>query len=226
LFTLGQWSRSVVYLTGIDQLVSVMQPSSWNLLFLSLGTLILPMFTMGAIMMVHGRMMSKAISDANHDFLTGAWSRRAFFEFANRELTRSRRVQRPLSLLIFDVDHFKHINDTYGHATGDHVLIELVTHVEQEIRSIDYIARMGGEEFAVLLPEVDTYGAMIVAERLRSRLDTNLAAELASVTEKVPYTVSIGVATYDGHETMAELMHRADIALYEAKASGRNIVVQ
>lgn len=226
LFTLGQWSRSVVYLTGIDQLASVMQPSSWNLLFLSLGTLILPMFTMGAIMMVHGRMMSKAISDANHDFLTGAWSRRAFFEFANRELTRSRRVQRPLSLLIFDVDHFKQINDTYGHATGDHVLIELVTHVEQEIRSIDYIARMGGEEFAVMLPEVDVYGAMIVAERLRSRLDTNLAAELASVTEKVPYTVSIGVATYDGHETMAELMHRADIALYEAKAGGRNIVVQ
>src|SRR5690606_17434775 len=144
LFTLGQWSRSVVYLTGIDQLVSVMQPSSWNLLFLSLGTLILPMFTMGAIMMVHDRMMSKAIEDANHDFLTGAWSRRAFFEFATRELTRARRMQRSLSLLVFDVDHFKRINDTHGHAAGDRVLVEIVARAELEIRSMDYIARMGG----------------------------------------------------------------------------------
>src|SRR5690606_31734712 len=224
LFAIGQWSRSAVYWTGVDQLASTMQASSWNLLFLSLGTLMLPIFTMGAIMMVHDRMMSKAIEDANHDFLTGAWSRRAFFEFATRELTRARRMQRSLSLLVFDVDHFKRINDTHGHAAGDRVLVEIVARTELEIRSMDYIARMGGEEFAVLLPEVDAAAAIAVAERLRIRLGTQTSAEPATIAA-VPYTVSVGVATHDGRETMAELMHRADMALYAAKSSGRNIVV-
>lgn len=224
LFAIGQWSRSVVYWTGADHLTSTMQGSNWNLLFLSLGTLMLPIFTMGAIMMVHDRMMSKAIEDANHDFLTGAWSRRAFFEFATRELTRARRMQRSLSLLVFDVDHFKRINDTHGHAAGDRVLVEIVARAELEIRSMDYIARMGGEEFAVLLPEVDAAAAIAVAERLRIRLGTQTAADPATIAA-VPYTVSVGVATHDGRETMAELMHRADMALYAAKSGGRNIVV-
>ncbi|MDQ7968379.1 MAG: GGDEF domain-containing protein [Oxalicibacterium faecigallinarum] len=229
LFFIGYGLRAVVYMTGTDHLVSAMQASSWNLLFLSLGTLVMPLLTMGAIMMVHDRMLSKAIQDANHDFLTGAWTRRAFFEFAERELLRAKRMKRSLSLLMFDVDYFKRINDTYGHATGDNVLIDIVERAQLEIRNIDYIARMGGEEFSILLPEADANAALAIAERLRARLNSGTSIVISpgqqSTEKTVPYTVSIGVATHRADEGIIALMHRADIALYSAKAAGRNIVI-
>jgi len=229
LFFIGFGVRAIIYLTGTDHLVSAMQASSWNLVFLSFGTLVLPILTMGAIMMVHDRMMSKAIQDANHDFLTGAWTRRAFFEFAERELLRAKRMKRSLSLLMFDVDYFKRINDTYGHATGDNVLIDIVERAQLEIRNIDYISRMGGEEFSILLPEADANAAFAIAERLRSRLSAGSSIVITpglDATEKtVPYTVSIGVATHQSDESIVALMHRADIALYSAKAAGRNVVI-
>ena len=220
----GHWFRGMIYATGADVLSSNIQASTWNVLFLSIGTLVLPVFTMGAVMMVHDRMMAKAKEDANRDFLTGAWSRRAFFEFAEREVLRVARNGRALSLLLFDVDYFKRINDTWGHATGDRVLLEIVQRAEQEIRSMDYIARLGGEEFAVLLPEVDAPSALTVAERLRAALETRAGGETSKVN--VSYTVSIGVATLQAPESIAELLHRADIALYDAKAAGRNRVMQ
>jgi diguanylate cyclase (GGDEF)-like protein len=204
-------------------------------MFLSIGTLVMPIFTMGAVMMVHDKMMRKAQDDANRDFLTGAWSRRAFFEFAERELLRVQRNGRAVSLMLFDVDHFKRINDTWGHAVGDRVLLEIVQRAEREIRSMDYLARLGGEEFAVLLPEVGEMGARAVADRLRATLEIPTASDpgaspvQANLTDSapysVPYTVSIGVATRQPSESIAELLHRADVALYEAKAGGRNQVV-
>ncbi|WP_293777424.1 GGDEF domain-containing protein [uncultured Oxalicibacterium sp.] len=229
LFAIGHACRGLVYWSGTDQLVSTMQASSWNLLFLSLGTLMQPVLTMGAIMMVHDRMMAKAVEDANHDFLTGAWSRRAFFEFTERELARATRLKRPLSLLVFDVDYFKQINDAQGHATGDNVLIDIVERARLEIRSIDYIARMGGDEFSILLPEADAEAASAIAERVRSRLSGGTSLTISSAREAFvhatpSYTVSIGVATRLNDENMADLMHRADMALYEAKAKGRNAV--
>jgi diguanylate cyclase (GGDEF)-like protein len=195
--------------------------------FLSIGTLVMPIFTMGAVMMVHDKMMSKAQDDANRDFLTGAWSRRAFFEFAERELLRVQRNGRPMSLMLFDVDHFKRINDTWGHAVGDRVLLEIVQRANREVRSMDYLARLGGEEFAVLLPEVGESGARVAADRLRAALETVSPGEsdAPSAQAGLAYTVSIGVATRQEPESIADLLHRADIALYEAKASGRNRVV-
>lgn len=227
LFGLGHCFRGAVYATRADVLTSTLQASGWNLLFLSIGTLVLPVFTMGAVMMVHDRMMAKALDDANRDFLTGAWSRRAFFEFAEREFLRVQRTQRALTLLVFDVDHFKRINDRFGHAAGDRVLVEIVQRAGQEIRSVDYLARIGGEEFAVLLPEVDQSAGSAVAERLRTVLETNPAGENANGDPQggAAYSVSIGVATLGKTESIFELLARADAALYQAKAAGRNTVV-
>lgn len=227
LFGMGHCVRGVVYATRTDVLTSTFQASAWNLAFLSIGTLVLPVFTMGAVMMVHDRMMAKAWEDANRDFLTGAWSRRAFFECAEREFRRVQRTGRALTLLVFDVDHFKRINDRFGHAAGDQVLVEIVQRAGREIRSVDYLARIGGEEFAVLLPEVDRAAGLAVAERLRIVLERNASA--GSTDRHAPdgaaYSVSIGAATLDGAESISELLKRADEALYQAKAAGRNTVI-
>lgn len=222
LFGLVHWLRGIVYGTGLDYTASLLQSSGWNLLFLSLGILVLPVFTMAAVMMVHDKMMEQAIAAANRDFLTGAWSRRAFFEFAERELVRAKRTGRALSLLLFDVDYFKRINDAHGHAAGDRVLQDIVQRTEKEIRGMDCVARVGGEEFAVLLPEISAPSALVVAERLRTVLAQ--PPDNAHV-RSVACTVSIGVATRMEGESINELMRRADIALYAAKAGGRDMVV-
>jgi diguanylate cyclase (GGDEF)-like protein len=216
---LGYLVRSVIYLTHTAEMTSLLQPSPWNLVFLAIGTFVMPVLTFGAVMMVHDTMMEKAEHAANRDFLTGAWSRRAFFEIAEREMARSQRTGRDLSLLLLDVDNFKHINDTFGHPTGDQVLIEVVLRAESVIRCIDYFFRTGGEEFAALLPETSRSAALVVAERLRAALERKPGLTLAS------YTVSIGVATLHGTESYHDVMRRADAALYAAKATGRNRVV-
>lgn len=214
--------RGIVHGSNIEQLSSAFQSSPVNLLFISMGTMVIPVFSMGIIMIVHNRMMEQAMAAANRDFLTGAWSRRAFFELAERELVRVRRTGRALSLLLFDVDHFKQINDTHGHAVGDRVLQEIVQRAEKEIRAMDCIARVGGEEFAVLLPETDAASAMVIAERLRLTL---AASPDSAQIRLVPCTVSIGMAVRSEQESVADLMRRADAALYAAKAGGRNRIV-
>lgn len=217
---IGHAVRSIVYLADTGAQTSLLQPSASNLFFLSLGNFVLPVLTFGAVMMVHDRMMAKAEHAANRDFLTGAWSRRAFFELAERELARTKRNRRSLALLLLDVDYFKRINDTVGHAAGDKVLTDVVAHAEVAIRHVDYLARIGGEEFAVLLPETERSAAMHVAERLRKALERPATTGLG-----VAYTVSIGLATWRGDESFHELMSRADAALYAAKEAGRNRVV-
>jgi diguanylate cyclase (GGDEF)-like protein len=219
-------ARALVYGVGADAMTSLFQPSFWNLLFLSVGTLAFPILTLGAVMMVHDRMMTKAEDVANRDFLTGAWSRRALFEIAERELARAARTGQKLSLLVFDVDYFKMINDTHGHAIGDQVLIDIASKVGPAIRSIDYFARIGGEEFAVLLPDTEFSYAFMVAERLRESLERQApAGSSAGEPVAAAYTVSIGVAVLQDAESFHQLMRRADAALYRAKASGRNLVI-
>ena len=196
---------------------------AWSVAFLALGTLALPALTLGAVMMANAQVIREAAHAADHDFLTGAWSRRAFFTFAEHEHARAGRIGTALSVLVFDADHFKRINDTHGHATGDRVLRDMVTHAQEVIRKIDYCARLGGEEFAVLLPDTDHQAALEVAARLRTALDGSL--QLAPSGTPVGYTVSIGAATLAPGETLAALLARADAALYAAKAGGRNRVV-
>ncbi len=157
------------------------------------------------------------------DWLTGLYNRRHFETLAQAELARSQRYMRPLTLLMLDIDHFKDVNDTYGHATGDRVLQALATVCLATKRDADVAARLGGEEFALLLPETTAGAAAQFAERLRQQI-----RDCAPVVngEKLPITVSIGIAgsslTTSG---VQPLLNNADQALYEAKRSGRNRVV-
>jgi diguanylate cyclase (GGDEF)-like protein len=173
-------------------------------------------------MMANAELIARAQHAADHDHLTGARSRRAFFELAARERSRALRAASPLSLLLFDVDHFKRINDTHGHATGDRVLADIVERAGAAVRNIDVVARLGGEEFAVLLPDTAEDTALLVAERLRHALDR---APDGAARIEAGYTVSIGVATLDPDESIEAMLSRADAALYAAKAGGRNTVV-
>ena len=156
------------------------------------------------------------------DHLTGLANRRAFFEAAEHELHRWQRVPRPLSLAIIDADHFKGVNDRHGHAAGDAVLRHLAAALGASFRALDIVARVGGEEFAVLLIGTPQEGAEAVAERL---CRTVAAQRVRFGDEEISYTVSVGVATMtEGVATVEELMKRADAALYRAKAAGRDRV--
>lgn len=159
---------------------------------------------------------------ATTDPLTGACNRRHFLELANGELERARRYERSLSVLMLDVDHFKHINDTHGHAVGDKALEALVTACRGTLRGSDLLGRLGGEEFAVLLPETDVNAAFEVAERLRAAVS---AIVLDTPNGPVGITVSVGVsAVWLTEVFMEKPLIRADQALYRAKAEGRNRV--
>jgi diguanylate cyclase (GGDEF)-like protein len=156
------------------------------------------------------------------DHLTGVANRRAFFEAAELELGRNRRAPRPTALILVDADHFKAINDRHGHAGGDAVLRQLGQTLAATFRQVDVVARVGGEEFAVLLPSSDLEGALAVAERLRALV---AASPVPFEGTRIPCTISAGVAVCDGEKLGLEaLMKRADQALYAAKASGRDRV--
>lgn len=223
----GHMIRSAIYLFNTGEIVSLLQPTGWNLFFVSAGTFIIPVFGICAMLLAHDALMAHAEHAANRDFLTGAWSRRAFFAMADREQAISLRHDRPLSLLLLDVDHFKQINDRFGHAVGDEVLIDLVTHATAMVRNVDYLGRVGGEEFAFLLPETDSEFGTIVAERLRAALDRSIPVSAGRRSPLVlHYTVSMGLATLKESEDFPSLMRRADRALYEAKQRGRNCFVR
>ena len=217
-------ARGVIFMLAANVPSSLLQPSPWNLFFLSASTLVMPVMTLGAIMMVHATLMAKSEHAANRDYLTGAWSRRAFFQHAQRELKRAANHGSGLALLLIDADHFKEINDCFGHAAGDRVLVDIVRKGQALLRNTDRLGRIGGEEFAVLLTQVDRRAALAFAERLRATLQTQPAAELCE-NQVAPYTVSIGVATLQAAESFPALMRRADAALYQAKAAGRNRVM-
>jgi two-component system, cell cycle response regulator len=156
------------------------------------------------------------------DGLTGANNRRFFTEFLEREMARCQRHGRPLSLLLFDIDHFKRVNDDFGHLSGDEVLREVADRVREQVRREDCFARYGGEEFAVVLTETDLEAAREFAERLRERID---AHEFKVGSESIAITISVGVAAMGGdRREPADFIAAVDAHLYEAKAAGRNRV--
>ena len=157
------------------------------------------------------------------DGLTGAHNKRYFIEFIEREIARCSRHRRPLSLLMFDIDHFKQVNDTRGHLTGDYVLKEMSARLLGRIRKEELLARYGGEEFAVVLPETGHEGAMYFGEQIR-QIVANTPFEYDG--DRFYVTISVGVYTLTG-ENMDPLtfIKRADDNLYRAKHSGRNRVV-
>ncbi len=157
------------------------------------------------------------------DALTQTHNRRYFNEALEREYNRSLRYRRALSLILFDIDHFKKINDTYGHVAGDSVLRQLSLVVKPRLRQQDVLARIGGEEFAVLLPEVDTEGARIAAEKVRKLVES---ARFLVDNKEFGCTVSIGLTSFDARMTAPGMLYEtADKNLYAAKNGGRNRVV-
>lgn len=158
---------------------------------------------------------------ANHDRLTRTYNRRAFFSFLKNDIMRQRRNSKPISLLMFDIDHFKSFNDNYGHLTGDYVLKKLVNVLKEHLREIDLMSRFGGEEFLILLPDTALVEANIVANKL-----VKLADEHSFLYEgnRLHVTISIGVAEYKPGESRDALVMRVDSALYQAKRDGRNCV--
>jgi diguanylate cyclase (GGDEF)-like protein/PAS domain S-box-containing protein len=157
---------------------------------------------------------------ATHDALTGVMNRAGFLAFARTEMQRAIRHSRPLALLMLDVDHFKQINDRYGHATGDCVLTALARLWEGALRGIDHLGRLGGEEFAVLMPDTDLAAATVVAERLRAR---TAAETIACEGYELSCTVSGGIALLQPEDQDIDAaLGRADRALYRAKTAGRN----
>jgi diguanylate cyclase (GGDEF)-like protein len=159
------------------------------------------------------------------DPLTGLYNRRFLEEYLVHERVRATRKNRPLSVIMLDIDHFKRVNDTFGHLVGDDVLREVSMIIQREVRTVDIVARYGGEEFVVVLPETAEEGAVAFAERVRQRIaEHRVAGEEGE--EALSLTVSIGVATFPSSsiETVDDLISHADDALYRAKAEGRNKV--
>lgn len=156
------------------------------------------------------------------DGLTQIYNKRYFMEVLDREIGRAHRYGRELSLIMFDIDHFKKINDTFGHLAGDHVLKHLASVIKSRIRRDDIMARYGGEEFAIVLPEIDNYNARHLAEKIRRLVERTV---FKFEDTQIPVTISIGVAT--SHADVGspeELLKVADEKLYDAKRGGRNCV--
>jgi diguanylate cyclase (GGDEF)-like protein len=157
---------------------------------------------------------------ATTDSLTGALTRRGFEIEINREMHRSRRHGRGLSTIAVDVDYFKKINDNYGHPAGDVVLQAVVSLIKQELRAEDFLGRLGGEEFAIGLPETDVEGARIAAERIRQRI---AETPVQAGGDSIEITASFGIAEFNRADLdWKSILGRADVALYQAKLGGRN----
>jgi diguanylate cyclase (GGDEF)-like protein len=155
------------------------------------------------------------------DGLTQIHNKRYLYEALEREITRARRHDRPLAVLMFDIDYFKRINDHFGHLAGDYVLRELADVVKARIRKDEVFARYGGEEFVIVLPETTLAGARALAEDLRALVAGH---DFTFQGESIPVAVSIGCAALEGEEAATDLIQRADERLYEAKRGGRNRV--
>ncbi|MCP4673609.1 MAG: GGDEF domain-containing protein, partial [Desulfobacula sp.] len=156
------------------------------------------------------------------DPLTGCYNRREFVNQLKRNIAGASRHKNDLSLFIFDLDHFKKINDTYGHLAGDKVLQEISSLVQQNMRTDDIFARYGGEEFIAILPETDKIKAMELADRLRSKIAKKV---ITYNDDTIKITASFGVAQQDRCADMEKIIHDADTMLYKAKLNGRNIVM-
>ncbi|HYD31012.1 MAG TPA: GGDEF domain-containing protein [Azospirillaceae bacterium] len=159
---------------------------------------------------------------ATVDPLTGTTNRREFLRLAEAEVQRASRTGRPLALLMLDIDHFKQINDRFGHPAGDEALRRFADTCRGTLRSADVFGRCGGEEFAIITPDTDAAGAAVLAERLRRHV---AASTIDLPGGPLRMTVSTGIAGLSGHDTLDTLTHRADRALYRAKHAGRNRVI-
>lgn len=214
--------RAAIYLLDVALPLPLLEPSAWNIAFLTLGVLIMPCLTLGTIMIIHDRMLADREQEANTDFLTGLMSRKAWWMQAERYCAQALRTRRPLTLLLLDVDYFKRINDTHGHVAGDAVLRHFGLLATATLRTGDHVGRVGGEEFGVLFPDMRADAVMDVAARL---LDSVRRTPCAHGGSTISYTFSAGVAEWVPGENLQVFFERADRKLYRAKEAGRNRIV-
>jgi c-di-GMP phosphodiesterase len=161
---------------------------------------------------------------SDHDYLTGLYNRRKFEEFLNYEVTRSLRHNHKFTVLMIDLDNFKYINDTYGHASGDLVLQEVTNIFTINLRSGDILARLGGDEFAVILPETPYESGYIAVEKLRSALETT---PISLMFDQVSLTASFGISEYpEQGDNITALLTGSDLAMYKAKRAGKNTIAR
>ncbi|MEA2208417.1 MAG: hypothetical protein QOF54_894 [Solirubrobacteraceae bacterium] len=205
----------VTYAIALDTVPGADRDQRWLLMVGVVGVIAL----MVAVLRERvDRLIARLADAARTDALTGLLNRRGFQELMEVETERALRSSRPLAILVGDLDHFKHLNDRFGHAAGDVALRRFADIASSASRRIDAVARIGGEEFALLLPDTEQHAAYLLAERLRRSVKEPGAASGAELP-----TVSFGVASFPSHAADAEaLMHAADQALYAAKAMGRD----
>lgn len=214
---------------GIPSSTSIELLLVWLYFSLILGRCLLLSVTANAMRarLANSRRKLSALLDqvqrlASHDELTGTLNRRSLMAALEREHSRSERSGTSFSLAMIDLDHFKRVNDSYGHAIGDKVLCEFSATVRNAMRATDEFGRYGGEEFIVILLGDTPESAVTATERIRAAV---AARDWSAITPDLPITLSAGIASHCPGETLEQLMHRADQALYQAKAAGRNTVV-
>lgn len=165
----------------------------------------------------------KRYADLSHevskDPLTRIYNRHYFSEAHEREIVRARRNEESMAMVIFDIDDFKKVNDNYGHYAGDQVLVGITQLVQHAIRQYDIFGRLGGEEFAILLPEINETKAIELCERIRYII------EKSRLNRKIPITISIGICMMDEYDDQHSMYQKADDAMYKAKKTGKNKVI-
>jgi diguanylate cyclase len=196
--------------------------STFDIVITLLFLVLLGLFNFSLYNLVLGSLIRRLESLSSTDQLTGLYNRRIVMERLEEEHARFQRSGQTYAVIMMDLDHFKKVNDTYGHSAGDDVLREVAQRLRQSVRSTDTLARMGGEEFLLLLPMNDIDGALVHAGRIRKRI---AASPIATGSGSIAVTLSLGVAEVFTKDNAAEVVvMRADAALYRAKAAGRNRV--
>ncbi|HET8940762.1 MAG TPA: GGDEF domain-containing protein [Rudaea sp.] len=203
-------------------LPSALAASAMQTLAFGFAALFPTIATLGFVLMCGARLNEELERQATIDGLTGISNRSTLDRLATQAIALAHRHERPLAVLLIDADHFKHINDVHGHATGDEALVTLAGNLQCALRAEDLFGRLGGEEFVAVLPETNEAAARASAERLRLAVET---IEFAPQRRMIPLRVSIGVAVLEHGDNFAAILRHADQAMYAAKRCGRNRVV-
>ena len=202
-------------------LPSLIANSPMQILVFALSAAASSVASLGFMLMCNDRLNRELEWYATIDTLTGINNRRTLGERAAFAIAAAHRLRRPLSLMLVDADHFKRVNDVYGHAAGDEALQMIAAALQSTLRGGDLLGRLGGEEFVVVLPDTDETAARGTAERLRAAVED---IEFALQHRRIELRVSVGLAVIDDHDDFSELLRRADQAMYAAKRAGRNCV--